>query len=244
MKSSHSHTRSSSSLSSDDEMAVARLNDTYDLIKVIGKGSTAKVWLARYVDDPSLQFAIKIMSSSYMKLKNSRASINKEVEILSSLEHDGIIQVYEYGDDGVVQYNNKYITGQVYIVMEYVEGQLLFDTCKQLGCMGEEVGRFFAKQILDQLEYINSQNVVHRDIKLENILVDKNMNLKLADFGFATNHNICQLSTFRGTQSYMAPEIREGKIYDGRQTDIFSFGVVLFTVVVGYFPFSTADMQD
>lgn len=145
MKSSHSHTRSSSSLSSDDEMAVARLNDTYDLIKVIGKGSTAKVWLARYVDDPSLQFAIKIMSSSYMTLKNSRASINKEVEILSSLEHDGIIQVYEYGDDGVVEYNNKYITRQVYIVMEYVEGQLLFDTCKQLGCMGEEVGRFFAK---------------------------------------------------------------------------------------------------
>lgn len=145
MKSSHSHTRSNSSLSSDDEMAVARLNDTYDLIKVIGKGSTAKVWLARYVDDPSLQFAIKIMSSSYMKLKNSRASISKEVEILSSLEHDGVIQVYEYGDDGVVEYNNKFITGQVYIVMEYVEGQLLFDLCKQLGCMGEEVGRFFAK---------------------------------------------------------------------------------------------------
>lgn len=75
MKSSNSQTRSNSSLSSDDEMAVARLNDTYDLIKVIGKGSTAKVWLARYVDDPSLQFAIKIMSSSYMKLKNSRHSI-------------------------------------------------------------------------------------------------------------------------------------------------------------------------
>lgn len=85
---------------------------------------------------------------------------------------------------------------------------------------------------------------MHRDIKLENILVDKNMNLKLADFGFAANKNIDQLSTFRGTQSYMAPEIRQGKIYDGRQTDIFSFGVVLFTIVVGYFPFSTADMKD
>lgn len=56
--------------------------------------------------------------------------------------------------------------------------------------MGEEIGRFFAKQIIDQLEYINSQNVVHRDIKLENILVDQNMNLKLVDFGFATNKNI------------------------------------------------------
>lgn len=126
-------------------MAVARLNDTYDLVKVIGKGSTSKVWLARYVDDHSLTFAIKIMSSSYLKLKNSRANIKKEVEILSSLDHEGVIQIYEYGEDGVIEYNNKLISGQVYIVMEYVEGSLLFDLCKQMSCMGEDVGRFFAK---------------------------------------------------------------------------------------------------
>jgi len=88
---------------------------------------------------------------------------------------------------------------------------------------------------------MNSKNVVHRDIKLENILLDNQMNLKLADFGFAANKNIDKLTTFRGTQSYMAPEIRESKEYDGRQTDIFSFGVVLFTIVVGYFPFSKAE---
>jgi len=75
---------------------------------------------------------------------------------------------------------------------------------------------FFANQLIQQLEYINGKNVVHRDIKLENILLDKNMNLKLADFGFATNKNIDKLTTFRGTQSYMAPEIRESKEYDGR----------------------------
>lgn len=70
--------------------------------------------------------------------------------------------------------------------------------------------------MIKQLEYINGKNVVHRDIKLENILLDKNMNLKLADFGFATDKNIDKLTTFRGTQSYMAPEIRESKEYDGR----------------------------
>ena len=91
---------------------------------------------------------------------------------------------------------------------------------------------------------MNTKNVVHRDIKLENILLDNQMNLKLADFGFATNKNINKLTTFRGTQSYMAPEIRESKEYDGRQTDIFSLGVVLFTIVVGYFPFSKAEMKD
>jgi serine/threonine protein kinase len=91
---------------------------------------------------------------------------------------------------------------------------------------------------------MNTKNVVHRDIKLENILLDNQMNLKLADFGFATNKNINKLTTFRGTQSYMAPEIRESKEYDGRQTDIFSLGVVLFTIVVGYFPFSKAELTD
>ena len=70
------------------------------------------------------------------------------------------------------------------------------------------------------------------------------MHLKLADFGFATNKHINKLSEFRGTQSYMAPEIREGWVYDGRQSDIFSMGVVLFTIVVGYFPFSKAEYED
>lgn len=85
------HSNSQGSLSSDDEMPIARLNDTYDLVKVIGKGSTAKVWLARYVQDPSLQFAIKIMSASYMKHKGARSGVKKEVDILSSLDHEGVI---------------------------------------------------------------------------------------------------------------------------------------------------------
>lgn len=239
-----SHSQSQSSFSSEEDMPVARLNDTYDLVKVIGKGSTAKVWLARYVEDPSLQFAIKIMSSQYMRHKGARQGVKKEVDILSSLDHEGVIQLYEYGDKGVVQYDGKIYNGQVYIVMEYVAGPLLFDLAKKMGSMGEEIGRFFAKQMIEQLEYINGQNVVHRDIKLENILVDENMDLKLADFGFATDKDIESLSSFRGTQSYMAPEIRSGESYNGKQTDIFSMGVVLFTLVVGYFPFSTASQED
>merc|ERR1712224_707570 len=110
--------------------------------------------------------------------------------------------------------------------------------------MGEEMGRFFAKQLIDQIEYLNSRNIVHRDIKLENILIDDKMNLKLADFGFATDKDIENLDLFRGTQSYMAPEIRNGDTYNGKQTDIFSLGVVLFTLVVGYFPFNTASHKD
>lgn len=90
------------------------------------------------------------------------------------------------------------------------------------------------------MEYMNQKNVVHRDIKIENILLDDKMNIKLADYGFATYRKIESLKTYRGTMSYMAPEIKKGELYDGRQTDIFSAGVVLFIIVRGIFPFKEA----
>lgn len=98
--------------------------------------------------------------------------------------------------------------------------------------------------MIDQLEYLSYKNITHRDIKLENIIIDENMKLKLADFGFATDQNIESLTSYKGTQSYMAPEIRNGDVYNGKQTDVFSMGVVLFTLVVGFFPFAKASMKD
>lgn len=106
--------------------------------------------------------------------------------------------------------------------------------------MGEDAGKYFFNQLLDVLEYLHSQKIVHRDIKLENILVDKNLNLKLADFGFAANQRIHKLNSYRGTFTYMAPEIKEYRPYDGRAADIFSLGVILFIVVIGFFPFKEA----
>lgn len=87
------------------------------------------------------------------------------------------------------------------------------------------------------LQYLNSKRVAHRDLKLENILVDNDLNLKVADFGFATYKNISKLQSYRGTKTYMAPEIKDSKTYDGRQVDIFSVGVILFIIVMGIFPF-------
>jgi serine/threonine protein kinase len=81
-------------------------------------------------------------------------------------------------------------------------------------------------------------------LKLENILVDDNMNLKVADFGFATFRSIHKLKSYRGTMTYMAPEIKEGKQYDGRQADLFSTAVILFIVVQGIFPFKEAKKNE
>merc|ERR1711981_193344 len=87
---------------------------------------------------------------------------------------------------------------------------------------------------------MGKKDIVHRDIKLENILVDKNIELKLADFGFSTNEKINKLKSYRGTFTYMAPEIKEYNYYDGKKTDIFSLGVILFIIVIGFFPFKEA----
>jgi len=91
---------------------------------------------------------------------------------------------------------------------------------------------------------MHNKQVVHRDLKLENILVDENMDLKVADFGFACYKNINSLNSYRGTMTYMAPEIKEGKQYDGTQVDVFSMGVILFIIVQGIFPFKEARTEE
>lgn len=98
--------------------------------------------------------------------------------------------------------------------------------------------------MLDLLDYMHGKNVVHRDLKLENILVDEELNLKVVDFGFATFRKIHNLKSYRGTMTYMAPEIKEGKTYDGKKIDIFSTGVILFIIVQGIFPFKEAKKDE
>ena len=84
---------------------------------------------------------------------------------------------------------------------------------------------------------MHKNGVVHRDLKLENILLDEQMNVRLVDFGFSTYTNIKKLSSFKGTKVYMAPEMLERKQYDGRKVDVFSAGVILFSLIHGIFPF-------
>lgn len=93
---------SSGTSSGDLEPAAARLNQSYDLIRVIDEGSTSKVWLARHVDYPQCEFAVKIMEQAYMKLKKSKKRVKKEWEILESLEHEGVVKVFEYSEEGLV----------------------------------------------------------------------------------------------------------------------------------------------
>ena len=125
------------------------------------------------------------------------------------MNHKNIVSLIDYGTDGeIIKPSGRRISNIVYISMEYVGGGLLFNLCQNLGGMGEDVGRFFFRQLVRVMDYMNQKNVVHRDIKIENILFDEQMNIKLADFGFATYKSIENLKTYRGTMSYMAPEIK------------------------------------
>jgi MAP/microtubule affinity-regulating kinase len=128
--------------------------------------------------------------------------------------------------------------------LEFVSGGLLFDVCQLIGGLGEDGGRFFFKQMLTSIEYMNSMKVSHRDLKLENILVDRDLNLKVADFGYASFQKTDLLSSYRGTFTYMAPEIKEGKQYSGLKVDLFSAGVILFILIRGIFPFKEARKEE
>lgn len=220
-------------------------NNKYEIVKSLGEGNTSKVYLAKLIGSENY-VAIKILKEEFLRRdQDSILSVHNEITILKNLQHQGIIQMYEYGDAGqVVKPSGRVIENLVYIVMEFVQGGLLFDLCQSMGAMGEDAGRFFLHQMLDSVEFMHSRQVVHRDLKLENILVDDNLNLKLADFGFSCYKNINALNSYRGTMTYMAPEIKEGKQYKGTNVDMFSIGVILFIIVQGIFPFKEARKEE
>merc|ERR1712195_151651 len=221
-------------------------NNEYEILSSLGEGNTSKVYLARSLKDPKKQVALKLLREEFLQRDtDSIKAVEQEIQILQGLKHDYIVNIEGWGSDGkVIKPSGREINNLVYILLEYIPGGLLFDVCQTLGGMGEENGKFFLSQMLDVLEYMHGKGVVHRDLKLENILVDDDMNLKVADFGFATFRKIDKLKSYRGTMTYMAPEIKEGKTYDGKKIDMFSTGVILFIIVQGIFPFKEAKKDE
>ncbi|XP_043928179.1 serine/threonine-protein kinase SIK1 isoform X2 [Protopterus annectens] len=126
----------------------------------------------------------------------------------------------------------------LYIVTEYVKNGEMFDYLTSHGRLSEDEARKKFWQILSAVEYCHNHHIVHRDLKTENLLLDANMNIKLADFGFGNFYKPGEpLSTWCGSPPYAAPEIFEGKEYEGPQLDIWSLGVVLYILVCGSLPF-------
>ena len=162
------------------------------------------------------------------KLKDEIESIEEEVNILTRLDHPNIVKYYEtYIDE-------KYI----YLVMEYIGGGELFDKIANTEnqVFSEEDSIFYMRKLFSALNHVHANGIVHRDIKPENIMLTKDGELKLIDFGLSQRQTgMTKMKTIAGTPYYMAPEVLDGH-YDSK-CDIWSLGVILYVFMCGYLPF-------
>lgn len=204
----------------------------YDIERTIGKGNFAVVKLARHRITKT-EVAIKIIDKSQLDASNLQ-KVYREVDIMKRLDHPHIIKLYQ-----VMETKNM-----IYLVSEYASQGEIFDYIARYGRMSEEQARIKFWQILSAVEYCHNRNIVHRDLKAENLLLDSNNNIKIADFGFSNYYTAGgQLSTWCGSPPYAAPEVFEGKKYVGPEIDIWSLGVVLYVLVCGALPFDGCSLQ-
>ena len=221
------------------------------LLKTIGKGNFAKVKLAKHLPTQR-EVAIKIIDktalnqSSLQKVSHlflcltsnhclSFLQLFREVRIMKMLDHPNIVKLYQ-----VIETEKT-----LYLVMEYASGGEVFDYLVAHGRMKEKEARAKFRQIVSAVQYCHQKRIIHRDLKAENLLLDSEMNIKIADFGFSNEFNLGQkLDTFCGSPPYAAPELFQGKKYDGPEVDVWSLGVILYTLVSGSLPFDGANLKE
>ncbi|XP_059384548.1 serine/threonine-protein kinase MARK2 isoform X1 [Carassius carassius] len=205
----------------------------YRLLKTIGKGNFAKVKLARHVLT-SKEVAVKIIDKTQLN-SSSLQKLYREVRIMKLLNHPNIVKLFE-----VIETEKT-----LYLVMEYASGGEVFDYLVAHGRMKEKEARAKFRQIVSAVQYCHQKCIVHRDLKAENLLLDADMNIKIADFGFSNEFTVGnKLDTFCGSPPYAAPELFQGKKYDGPEVDVWSLGVILYTLVSGSLPFDGQNLKE
>ncbi|KAJ6240256.1 map/microtubule affinity-regulating kinase [Anaeramoeba flamelloides] len=210
-----------------------RVND-YLVGKTIGKGNFGKVKLAKHIPTNEI-VAMKIINKQKQFLtEKTKTHLFREMEILRQLNHPNLIEVYEIFEDAE----------NWYIIMEYIEGGELLDFLSQKKRLKESLTRKFFAQIVSGISYCHSKNIVHRDLKLENLLLTKDHQIKIIDFGLSNFSKRDELlNTFCGSASYAAPEVLQGKEYDGLKSDVWSLAVLLYALLVGKFPFGNKNIK-
>uniref|UniRef100_A0A8C7N3W9 non-specific serine/threonine protein kinase n=1 Tax=Oncorhynchus kisutch TaxID=8019 RepID=A0A8C7N3W9_ONCKI len=206
----------------------------YRLLKTIGKGNFAKVKLARHVltgKEVRTNHEIKTSPSTGF----TDCDLFREVRIMKLLNHPNIVKLFE-----VIETEKT-----LYLIMEYASGGEVFDYLVAHGRMKEKEARAKFRQIVSAVQYCHQKCIVHRDLKAENLLLDADMNIKIADFGFSNEFTMGnKLDTFCGSPPYAAPELFQGKKYDGPEVDVWSLGVILYTLVSGSLPFDGQNLKE
>ncbi|BAS83438.1 serine/threonine-protein kinase ATG1c isoform X1 [Oryza sativa Japonica Group] len=211
---------------------VRRVGD-YVLVRQIGSGAYARVWLGKH-RTRGTEVALKEIAVERLSSK-LRESLLSEVDILRRIRHPNVIALHESIRDG----------GKIYLVLEYCRGGDLHSYLQQHKRVSETVAKHFIQQLASGLQMLRENNVVHRDLKPQNILLvanNENSLLKIADFGFAKFLEPSSLAeTLCGSPLYMAPEVMQAQKYDAK-ADLWSVGIILYQLVTGSPPF-TGDSQ-
>jgi len=193
----------------------------YKIVKLLGRGATSKVYL---VSKGSQFFAAKVFIHDDPQLLER---FKKEIEILKQLKHNNIIEIVDHGEQ-----DNK-----PFIIIEYVEGETLAEMYPNMSML-EKIEVIIA--VSNALLYLHNKGIIHRDVKPENILVNKNLKVvKLTDLGISKivyARPITQDGQILGTPAYMAPEMFNG-VYDDPRIDIYSLGITMYEIFTGKVPF-------
>ncbi|XGW28320.1 hypothetical protein V3C99_008249 [Haemonchus contortus] len=205
----------------------------FEITKKLGSGTYGKVSLA-FDHKFDREVAVKLIKKSAIENKADLVRIRREIRIMSALHHPNIIQIFE-----VFENREKII-----LVMEYASGGELYDYVSRFGSLPESEARRIFRQITSAVLYCHKHQVAHRDLKLENILLDQDNNAKIADFGLSNYFGTKSLlTTFCGSPLYASPEIINGTPYKGPEVDCWSLGILLYTLVYGSMPFDGRDFN-
>lgn len=206
-------------------------NGRYALLRHLARGGMADVYLAR---DALLdrQVALKVLFPEYADEPSFVERFRREAQAAANLNHPNIVGVYDWGQE----------RGTYYLVMEYVEGRSMADVLRSTGPLHPDRAAEIGADVADALGTAHKAGLVHRDVKLGNILVNDDGAVKVADFGIATalaataSDNLTGAGSVLGTATYFSPEQAQGKTLSG-QSDLYSLGIVLYEMVTGRPPF-------
>ncbi len=203
------------------------LAERYEIIEKIGSGGSADVYLA---NDIKLRrkVAIKILSRLYASDRNFVVRFKKEAQILARLNDPNIVSIFDWGQ----------FEGSYFICMEYVEGSSLADIIEKQGIINASTAAKYSIQICKALEVAHKNNLIHRDIKPQNIIVTSDGTVKITDFGIAKSllEDNTKTLNILGTSYYISPEQAQGKILS-YATDLYSLGIVIYEMLTADVPF-------
>ncbi|KAI9094599.1 camp-dependent protein kinase 9 [Phlyctochytrium arcticum] len=199
------------------------LND-FSLIKTLGTGTFGRVYLTQY-RNTNKYYAMKVLKKVEVVRLKQVEHINSEKQILSQIQFPFIVNLLcTFQDDT-----------NLYMLLEYVVGGELFSHLRKAGRFSNDMTRFYAAEIVLAIEYLHEQDIIYRDLKPENLLLDERGHIKITDFGFAKKVED-RTWTLCGTPEYLAPEIIQSKGH-GKPVDWWALGILIFEMLAGYPPF-------